>query len=310
MSLLGVRDLCKTYPMPGIAGALGRRSPPALDRASLTVRPGEVVGLVGESGSGKTTLARAALGLLPFDEGEVTLLGRPLARPGGRVPRRFRRRCQLLIQNPDASLNPGLTVRQHLGESARLHRPLDPPEDVVIEIAARVGLSFRLDGLPHELSGGEKRRVGIARILVADPDLTVADEPTSGLDAALRAGVIELLLARRTQDRGYLLISHDLPLAAWACDRLVVMYAGRVIEEVPVSVLGREPHHPYTALLLAAAGMARDGPPVRPDRPAGRGSAGCPFHGPCPLGRPSCAEVRPELAGTADHQIACLVVNA
>ncbi len=310
MSLLRVRDLDKTWRLPGVPGLVGRRGPPAVDRVSLEVRPGEVVGLIGESGSGKTTLVRAALGLLPFDAGEVHLLGRRLDRLGGRSLRRLRRRSQLLLQDPDASLNPGLTVRDHLRESARLHRPTEPPDALAERVAERVGLGHRLVGLPHELSGGEKRRVGIARVLLADPDLTVADEPTTGLDAALKAEVIDLLLANRTPERGYLLISHDLPLVAWACDRVVVMYAGRVIEEMPVSHLRVEPHHPYTSRLLAAAGMAPPSAQLGSDPPAGRGALGCPYFGPCPLGGPRCATVRPVLAGSEGHPIACPVVTA
>lgn len=313
--LLSVRGMVKRYPRPGMVGALGGRAPAAVDGASLEVRPGEVVGLIGESGSGKTTLVRAGLGLLSYEAGEVSLLGRPLPRRA----RRFgpmARGAQLLLQDPDASLNPGLTPRTLLWESARLHRPDEDPERVVTDAAERVGILHRLDGLPHQLSGGEKRRVGIARLLVADPLLVAADEPTAGLDAALKADIVDLLLAGRDPRRGYLIVSHDLPLVSHACHRVVVLYGGRVVEEAPVRLLGRGPHHPYTAALLAAAGLAPPIASTRAVRPAGREAAGCPYHGPCPLGTEACRRTRPTLAtapgGSAAgpaHRVACLHVS-
>jgi oligopeptide/dipeptide ABC transporter ATP-binding protein len=308
-ALLEIRGLIKRYRNPGITGLVGRRAQAAVDEVDLRVQPGESVGLIGESGSGKTTLVRAALGLLGFEGGEVQLLGRPLHALSRGELRALRSRCQLMLQSPDASLNPGLSVREHLWESARLHQPEREPAALVEELAGRVGISHRLEGLPYELSGGEKRRVGIARLLIADPDLTVADEPTAGLDAALKAEITDLLLATRAPDRGHLFISHDIPLITYACERIAVMYAGRVVEELPVESIGAVPHHPYTGALLHAAGFALEELPVRVEPPAGRGQPGCPYRGPCPFERPACSQHRPALRAPdstrVDHRVAC-----
>jgi len=301
--------MVKRYRNPGVAGLVSRRGEAAVDGVDLLVNPGERVGLIGESGSGKTTLVRAALGLLGFEGGEVELLGRPLKGLSRGELRTLRTRCQLLLQSPDASLNPGLTVREHLWESARLHQPEADPDALVADHAERVGIDHRLDGLPFALSGGEKRRVGIARLLIADPELTVADEPTAGLDAALKAEITDLLLATRSPGRGHLFISHDIPLIAYACERIAVMYAGRVVEELPVSGIGSLPHHPYTSSLLQAAGFAVDHPQALDDVPTGRGGPGCAYRGPCPMAVPACAEARPALVSvdgaSGAHRVAC-----
>jgi peptide/nickel transport system ATP-binding protein len=307
--LLEIRAMVKRYRNPGITGLMGQRSQAAVDGVDLQVLPGESVGLIGESGSGKTTLVRAALGLLGFEAGEVQLLGRPLGSLGRSELRGLRSRCQLMLQSPDASLNPGLSVREHLMESAHLHRPEADPGAMVEDLAGRVGITHRLEGLPYQLSGGEKRRVGIARLLIADPDLTVADEPTAGLDAALKAEITDLLLATRAPDRGHLFISHDIPLITYACERIAVMYAGRVVEELPVSAIGNAAHHPYTGALLHAAGFELEAPPTLAAPPAGRGRPGCPYLGPCPFAQPACSEQRPALRPPTDcgtgHRVAC-----
>lgn len=303
--------MVKRYRNPGLTGLVGRRPEAAVDEVDLEVMPGESVGLIGESGSGKTTLVRAALGLLDFEQGEVDLLGHPLRGLSRGQLRSLRGRCQLMLQSPDASLNPGSSVREHLWESARLHQPQRDPGQVVEDYAQRVGISHRLQGMPYELSGGEKRRVGIARLLIADPHLTVADEPTAGLDAALKAEIIDLLLATRASERGHLFISHDIPLIAYACERVAVMYAGRVVEELPVSGIGARPHHPYTSALLQAAGFPVEGPHALEAAPSGRGSSGCAYRGPCPFALACCSERAPTLRalgganGQARHRVAC-----
>jgi ABC-type glutathione transport system ATPase component len=307
--LLAVRGMVKRYRAPGVAGLMGRRDQPAVAGVDLQVNPGESVGLIGESGSGKTTLVRAALGLLDFEQGEVELLGRPLASLSQRELRRMRSRAQLLLQSPDASLDPGLSVHAHLWESARLHQPQRDPGALVQQTAERVGIDHRLHGLPYQLSGGEKRRVGIARLLIAGPHLTVADEPTAGLDAALKAEITDLLLATRSPEHGHLFISHDIPLIAYACQRIAVMYAGRVVEELPTSAIGELGHHPYTAALLQAAGFEVEYPPAHSRAPAGRGASGCPYRGPCPVEQKACARIAPGLhpvpGAIEGHRVAC-----
>lgn len=245
--LLELRKLRKGYPAP----ALGLAPAVAVDGVDLTVGPDEVVGLIGESGCGKTTLVRTALGLLRRDGGEARVLGEDPERPRSRD---LRRRAQLLLQDPSASLNPGLRIRETLAESARVHRPGAP--GAIDEALGRFGLTHRAHARPHELSGGEKRRVTLAMLWLADPVLTVADEPTSGLDAARKAEILDMLLARRKPGAGFLLISHDLPLVLYACTRVVVMDAGRLVDAFAPDTLNASPRHPVTRRLLWAAGMA------------------------------------------------------
>lgn len=296
---LRVTGLIKRYRR----GWFQRTGPPAVDGVDLEVEPGEVVGLIGESGSGKTTLARVALGLLPYDAGQVSVLGqdwRALSRAGRRG---LRRRAQLLFQSADASLNPGLRTGQILAESARLHRPGEPVLPVVQAALSAVGLSGREGALPHELSGGEKRRVTLAQCWIANPELLVADEPTAGLDAALKADVLDLL---RAPGRAILLISHDLPAVCYLASRAVVLFAGRVIEEFPLSALGSGPHHPYTWSLIDAAGLAKAPAEPGAELPVGRGAPGCPYRGPCPWARPVCATEAPALRVVhGAHRVAC-----
>lgn len=302
---LRIRGLVKRYRR----GMLARRTgPPAVDHVDLTVGTGQVVALVGESGSGKTTLARCALALLRPDAGDVSVLGTEIHSLRGAALDRFRRRVQPLFQDPDAHLNPGLRVREILAETVHLHRAGEAPGPLLAHALDQVGLTHRAEALPHELSGGERRRVGIARLLICRPELVIADEPTAGLDAARKAEVMDLILdehggGRRTT----LVISHDLPLMASCADRLVVMVAGRIVERMPAASLSEPPHHPYTAELLAAAGLLPGAAALPPSgQAAGAGAPGCPLAGRCALERPRCADRRPaEVEISPAHRIAC-----
>jgi len=238
-------------------GWLGDQRPThvAVSDATLTVEQGERVGIIGESGSGKTTLARVGLGLVAPEAGSIRLFGEDTSRWSARRWREARHDAQLLFQDPRAMLNPAMTLGQLLRESAHLHDRERDPREAAEEILAAVGLEGRDRALPGELSGGERRRAGIARLLLARPRLVVADEPTAGLDAALKAELVELLLDRVGVGCSVVLISHDLPMVLWCCTRVVVMNGGEIVDRFRTAQVGQVPHHPHTRELLRAAGV-------------------------------------------------------
>ncbi len=232
-----------------------RRDQLALDGVELSLGAGERVGLVGASGSGKTTLARVAMGLAPADEGTVRLFGEDTAGWSDRRWRTVRRRAQLLFQDPHAMLNPAIPVGLLLEESAALHRSSDPPRQAAARALAAVGLEGRWGALPRELSGGEQRRVGIARLLLTRPELVIADELTTGLDAALKAELVELILSHLGPDSAVVFISHDISLVLWSCARVAVMFQGRVVDQFATAGWAPDERHPHTRALLRAAGL-------------------------------------------------------
>lgn len=247
-----LRGLRKTFTRRSL---LGGAAHVALAGVDLSVRPGERVGIIGESGSGKTTLARVGLGLTPPDAGSIEIFGSDLSRASAREWRAVRTRAQLLFQDPGAMLNPSFSLSYLLRESARLHRPGAPAAELVEEILSAVGLGGRGSARLHELSGGERRRAGLARVLLARPRLLVADEPTAGLDAALKADLVELLLERAGPECAVILISHDLPMVAWACHRVLVMADAQIVDHFSSTDLQTHDPHPATAALLRAAGL-------------------------------------------------------
>ena len=286
----------KTFSAGGLFGR-GNEGLKALDGVSLEVGRGEVVGLVGESGSGKTTFGRAITRLMSLDAGKVIFDGDDLYAMGLRELRRRRREFQMLFQNPASTLHPRMRVKDDLAESLRLHRELRGGElaDGVTALLEQVHLPGRENAYPGELSGGQQRRIGVARMLAAQPKFVVADEPTSGLDALLQADIVDLLLAVRDTGVAYLIISHNLNVIQRACDRVAVMYHGRLLELLPKAGIEDELHHPYTDELFRAAARLRgdktkvasveeactDPPPP----------TGCPFLPRCPV-----ATAKPELA--------------
>lgn len=277
----------------------------AIDDVDLLLFKGEVAALIGESGSGKTTLGRAITRLLTLDEGEVHLDQVSLTTLKGAALRHTRKSFQVIFQNQQANLHPNLSVHEMLDESLKLHRPeLNVAErfEHCQTLLARVGLTEHGSRYVASLSGGEQRRVGLARILATAPKLIVADEPTSGLDAAIKLQTIALLQELKGADLTYLLISHDLGLVRRIADRVFVMLRGRIIEKCSIHELGARPHHPYTEKLLAAAQLG--------DRPLVHDTAsiedlayheqGCGYASLCPLARAKgiveqCVSERPEL---------------
>jgi ABC-type glutathione transport system ATPase component len=243
---------------------LGRKASKviALDNVDLDIYAGEVVALIGESGSGKTTCGKALLRLTPVDAGSIVFNGIDLESLSNAELLEKRRLFQMVFQNQSANLHPKMTVMQMMLESIKLHRPsLEPSQrrDFAKLLLERVNLLARAEQRPGSLSGGEKRRVGLARILATQPKLVVADEPTSGLDAAIKLEMIELLRGLKEADMAYLLISHDLGLVRRIADRVLVMLKGQIIEEIDIESL-REGRalHPYTRRLLAAADLNRN----------------------------------------------------
>jgi peptide/nickel transport system ATP-binding protein len=290
--LLAVRDLKVHYPVTEglLRREVGRVR--AVDGVSLDIGRGEALGLVGESGCGKTTLAQAVLDLETPVSGDIRFDGTPHDDRSGAALKQFRRRAQLIVQDPNDAFNPRMTVGESVGEPLAIHG-LDDSERrraIVTDLLERVGLAADdADRYPHEFSGGELQRLAIARALVVDPDLLVADEPTSALDSRVQSDVLALLASIREEfDVSILFVSHDLDVVRQFCDRVAVMYLGEIVERGPVETVFKNPAHPYTRILrgsVPSLDPSADGFPqpltdTIPD-PADPPS-GCRFHTRCP----------------------------
>lgn len=293
----------------------GARRVQAVRDVSLEVAPGETVGLVGESGSGKSTLGRAILQLVPAAAGSVQFEGRELTGLSPARMRPLRRQVQMVFQDP--SLNPRQRAGDMLAEVLHTHdlHPGAARAPRVAELLARVGLKpEHASRYPHEFSGGQKQRLGIARALAAEPRFIVADEPLSALDVSIGAQIVNLLIRLRDElGLTLLFISHDLDVVEYLCDRVAVMYLGRVMEVAPTASLFAAPAHPYTRALLSASPLPD--PSATPPQVAVLGEppsplappSGCVFRTRCPHAVSRCAEQVPELVSqTPGRQVACL----
>jgi oligopeptide/dipeptide ABC transporter ATP-binding protein len=314
--LLRVEGLVKRFPVRG--GVLNRvvHHVQAVNGVSFSVRRGEVLGLVGESGSGKTTVGRLILRLEEATAGRVVFDGTDLLELSKRELRRFRKRMQIIFQDPYASLNPRERVRTVLGHALALHRMGTPGDrrERVVQLMEQVGLpADQLDRFPHEFSGGQRQRVGIARALAVSPDFLVADEPVSALDVSIQAQVINLLSDLKEElDLTMLFIAHDLAVVEHICDRVAVMYLGKIMEIAPSDALYDEPSHPYTEALLSAIPEPEPRRRRRPTALSGdvpsaiHPPSGCVFRGRCPRAEEICAQEVPELKQVGpDHFSAC-----
>ena len=255
--LLEVTDLAKRYPLPG------GRSVRAVDGVDFVLRSGESLGLVGESGCGKSTIARMVLRLIVPSAGAIRFGGQDITTLSDVALRPLRRDMQLIFQNPHAALNPRRTVFQSVAEPLVVQGVASGAalRARVAALLAEVGLSETfLWRYPHELSGGQNQRVCIARALALAPKLVVLDEPTSALDVSVQAQILEFLRELRVrQNLAYLFISHNLAVVRQVCDRVAVMYLGRIVEEGPVEAIFAAPRHPYTQALIAAVLPPRPG---------------------------------------------------
>jgi peptide/nickel transport system ATP-binding protein len=271
----------------------------AVDRVSFAVAQGEVVGLVGESGCGKSTLGRLGCGLYEPSEGEVRYRGAALrARAGGPPP------IQMIFQDPFASLNPRMRVEQIVGEAPRVHGLVGKADvaDYVADLLVRVGLdpAYRRR-YPHQFSGGQRARIGIARALAVKPEFLVCDEAVAALDVSIQAQVLNLFMdLRESLGLTYLFISHDLGVVRHLSDRVVVMYLGRVVEIAPTEALFAQPNHPYTQALLAEVPRLdrkrRTYVPIKGEIPSPLAPPpGCHFHPRCPRAMPHCSSEAPAL---------------
>ncbi|MBB4002117.1 peptide/nickel transport system ATP-binding protein [Aurantimonas endophytica] len=317
--LVETDDVVLHFPVSG-GGPLGlsRRTVKALNGVSLTVRPGETIGIVGESGSGKSTLGRALLGLEEVTSGHVTFDGIDVTSGRRQDLVRLRHETAMVFQDPMNALNPRLRVGEAIAEVLRVHKKV-PTKRIgqrVAELLGLVGLDPALASRrPQALSGGQCQRVGIARALAVEPKLIVADECVAALDVSIQGQIINLFIdLKERMDLTLVFIAHDLSIVRRLCDRVAVMYLGRIVEEGPTEAVFAAPRHPYTAALIASipeidpdiplpAAPMQGEPPSPLDLPAG-----CPFHPRCPYAEPQCrTDPPPTLRRRDNHGWACIL---
>lgn len=296
--LLEARAISKTY---AVGGRFQRgKILQAVRSVDLSVERGETIGIVGESGSGKSTLGKLLLGLTPVSEGSVRFDGKDLKLQSSADMRRLRRRMQIILQDPFGSLDPRRRIGAQIEDGIAIHGllPTKQRDERVRELLSKVGLDpAHAERFPHEFSGGQRQRIGIARALSTEPDFIVADEPVSALDVSIQAQIVQLMSDLRS-DLGLAMafISHDLSIVRHLCNRVIVMYLGRVVEEGPVEAIFSAPLHPYTQALISATPRIKhaqrtkrvllQGDPPSPSNPP----SGCVFRTRCNHAIPSVAK--------------------
>ena len=310
--LIEVKNLCRQFSV-GKKGTLK-----AVDNVTLNIRKGETLGLVGESGCGKTTCGRTILKLYDATSGEVYFDGQDVSKLKGKDLLAFKKRAQIILQDPYASLDPRMTIGEIVAEGMDVHFNYSAAEKSkkVTELLRSVGLKEEFaNRFAHELSGGQRQRIGIARALAVDPDFIVCDEPISALDVSIQAQVVNLLI-KLQRERGltYLFISHDLSMVRHISDRVGVMYLGSLVELTGSTEIFANPIHPYTKILMSAipvadpdAGGAKNRMEIKGEVPSPiNAPSGCKFRTRCPYATEICAQEAPTLKEVApDHFVAC-----
>jgi len=300
MNLLEINDLVVRYPTGTVLEHLQARSPThvtVLAGVSIALEAGETLGLIGESGSGKTTLGRALLGLTPISAGSITLADVPVTRSKSQLWREVRRNVGLMFQDPMAALDPRMTLGTSVTEPLAIHRKAGLDRRTrAIELLEQVGLGGDfVDRYPHQISGGQARRVTVARALALRPRLVVADEPTAGLDLSVQGELLNLLNElQATLGLSFLLITHNLAVARHVTDRIAIMYLGRIIETGRTADIFARPAHPYTRALLVSRGSTERAKPLQGEVPSlRRRPPGCEFHTRCPIAEDICRAAMP-----------------
>lgn len=322
--LLQILGVCKCFVKPVslaerigtmIGGATSRQTVHAVTDVALSIPKGEVLGLVGESGCGKSTLGRMMAGIYSPSEGQVVFDGAPVARQQGRRTVKLTTRVQMVHQDPFSSLNPRMRVGDTISEGPLTHHLVQPQhaDAYVVSMLERVGLDPDLRRrFPHQFSGGQRQRVAIARALAMKPDLLVLDEPVASLDVSIQAQVLNLFMdLRRDLGLTAVFISHDLGVVRHVCDRVAIMYLGRIVEIAPMAQLYGAPGHPYTRALFDSVPRVGAGRqvfhPIAGEIPSPLNPpSGCHFHPRCPLAGTRCKREAPTLQTNADgRQLAC-----
>jgi len=319
--ILSVQDLSVTFDVRR-SGAWPWTPPMklhAVSEMSFDLQPGECLGVVGESGSGKSTLARAIVGTVPTSNGQINFEGHDLAAMDTRQRRVHRRDVQMIFQDPLAALNPRMTVGEIIAEPLITHEPQTPRPEVkkrVSELMERVGLLPNLlNRYPHEFSGGQCQRIGIARALILKPKLVICDEPVSALDVSVQAQVVNLLMElQKDMNLSMIFIAHDLSVVKHISDRIIVMYLGRQMETASAETLTTVPRHPYSQALISSVPIpdpvlekARNRPILEGELPSPLAPpSGCVFRTRCPKAQASCAGDRPVIQDLGNgHHVAC-----
>ncbi|MBA3723133.1 MAG: ABC transporter ATP-binding protein [Parachlamydiaceae bacterium] len=309
--ILEIKNLTKKFTVNG-------KTLHAVQDVSFSIPHGQTLGLAGESGCGKSTIGKMIVRLINPSDGTILFNGNDISKMDGKEIHSWRRKSQMIFQNPSTSLNPRMTIEEILLEPYIIHNRgcKDERKEWILSLVDQVGLQeFHLQRLPHELSGGQKQRVAIARALALNPDLIVCDEPLSALDVSIQAQIVNLLKELQQRNKlTYLFISHDLSVMREFADHMAIMYLGHLVELAPSKLLYERPLHPYTQALLSAIPVPDPVVERKRSRIILKGEipsplappSGCPFHTRCPFVQDICRKEKPQLREVArDHFAAC-----